>query len=91
MENFGVITCIAKPSDIVPLLPVFSFVAEEGYQMILEDRLEVGFRYCKRSFLLDTIKFQKSPVGVIDTQVQPRNLLAPTLKSISQVLKLLAQ
>ena len=59
--------------------------------MFLKDNTEVLLWDCERPQILNPIQFKKSPIGVINTQIQYGDLLAPLLKCISQVFKFFAQ
>ena len=50
--------------------------------MVFENFSEVCFRYCEGSFVFDIVKFQKSPVGIINTQIQSTYLFTLALKSV---------
>ena len=59
--------------------------------MFLKDNTEVLLPDCERPQILNPIQFKKSPIGVINTQIQSGDILAPLLKSISEMLKCFAQ
>ena len=58
--------------------------------MFLKDNTEVLLWDCERPQILNPIQFKKSPIRVINAQIQSGDVLAPLLKSISQVLKFFA-
>ena len=89
MKKFGIVTSAIKPSDRISLFPIFSFIVKKGDLVVFENFSEVCFQHCEGSLVFDIVKFQESPVGVSNTQIQPRDLLLQRLRAYLRLLNFL--